>query len=464
VVEGKVRRLLLAVGAGLLLTVILALALYVRLDGSNVFVATSVGAIPTAVVVIAMTYLLRKASLRAQLAWGCFSMILMRSVQVWLAGIDFRDELRFIEYSQALFQEGRFLGYLRYYPVNVPFATVFYGLFTVWGDVEVFEVLAFLVYPLLVVGYWYMSRQLLAIRPYGPAGHSSIPAVLLLPFAPTFTLIPTYYWPQLLGLVVLFFAVGSVLRFVACSLEESRRCFMLTVGLSIMLVFTHSVSSALFALTVPFFYWACADRRKRRALVFIEFFVIFLFVVVHNQQYGPVWYQLLLAVLGDAAAWQRIERYSFPDVSSISRQGFFMTLAHTGFFLVMGILVMYRLAQSLDSMLVQSPRGQRRWVSLVTWPFTVVRTDPVAAAFVVLGVVALASAAFFGGNFLDPVRIIGWISLLALPVVLPKRRAGALAVVVVLLFLFFLLVWTVNSPWGSPIGSSVNLNDGGLVT
>jgi hypothetical protein len=51
-----------------------------------------------------------------------------------------------------------------------------------------------------------------------------------------------------------------------------------------------------------------------------------------------------------------------------------------------------------------------------------------------------------------------------LPIVIPKHRAWAFVVVAVLLFFFFLLVWTVNSPWGSPIGSSVNLNDGGSVT
>jgi hypothetical protein len=56
------------------------------------------------------------------------------------------------------------------------------------------------------------------------------------------------------------------------------------------------------------------------------------------------------------------------------------------------------------------------------------------------------------------------VSLLALPVVIPKRRGWAFLVVAVLLFLFFLLVWTVNSPWGSPLGSSVNLNDGPPVT
>ena len=456
----KIKRdiLYFALGSAALLIVISVVGFFVRTDGSDVFFVTSLAAIPAVFIIVAITFLLRKSSLKVQLIWCCFSMILLRSVQLWKVGIDFRDELRFIDYSRALFEQGRFLGYLRYYPVNIPFAGIFYGLYSVFHDVETFEFLSLVVYPLLVLGYYYMVNEIAKLKHYAGSLNPVIPAVMFLPFAPTFSIIPTYYWPQLLGLGVLFFTLGSLLRFLNSDDQHRKKMFLIVSGLSVILVFTHSISSALYLLTIPFFYWATQDKGKKRVTVLLWIGTFVLFIVAHYEQYWPTWVELYRALLGDASAWERLSRFSFPNLGSISRQGVFMTLGHTGFFIVVGVLVLIRVfkSSSLGSDVLMS--AKERLIKLPRSLLTIVRTDPLSSSFVGLGLLAIASAVALGGNFLDPVRIIGWASLFALPVVIPKKKGYALVLVLVLLALFFLLVWTVNSPWGSPLGSSQNLN------
>lgn len=446
-------------GSVALLIVISVVGFFVRTGGSDVFLATSLAAVPTGLIIVTVTFLLRKSGHKVQLIWCCLSMVLLRSVQLWKAGIDFRDELRFISYSRALFEQGQFLGYLRYYPVNIPFAGVFYGLYSVFRDVETFEVLSLVVYPLLVLGYYYMVNEIAKLKHYAGSLSPLIPAVMFLPFAPTFSIVPTYYWPQLLGLGVLFFALGGLLSFLNGDSESRKRKLLVVSALSVMLVFTHSISSALYLLTIPFFYWAIQDKGKKRVTVLLWIGTFVLFIVAHYEQYWPTWVELYRALLGDASAWQRLQRFSFPSLGSIGRQGIFMTLGHTGFFIVVGVLVLVRVFRSSSLGSDVSMSVKERIVKLPRSLLQVLRTDPLSSSFVGLGLLAVASAVVLGGNFLDPVRIIGWSSLLALPVVIPKKKGYALVLVVVLLALFFLLVWTVNSPWGSPLGSSQNLNN-----
>ena len=456
----KAERVYLILVLLVLMVIVLGVGSYVRSGGSEIFAATSIAALPAGYVLVLTTYALRKSNAKILLVWCILAMVMIRSVQVWKTGIDFRDELRFIDYSKALFEQGQFLGYLRYYPANIPFAAVFYSLYSIWHNTEVFEVVALIVYPILVFGYLYMTRQIERLSHYKDSVSPLIPAVMFLPFIPTFSILPTYYWPQLLGLGVLFFAFGSVLKLASSESTQTRRALILTIGLSILLVFSHSVSSALYLLTVPFIYLAVSDKSKKRMLLFIEIFTLLLFVAVHYSQYWSTWVQIGRALLGDALAWQRLERYSFPDLGSVGRSSIFMTVAHTGFFVVVGVFVLWRLLRTIRSDF--GARSPSSWMLTRTLRslLSPLRKDPISTAFVGLGVLAFLSAAFIGGNFLDPVRIIGWIALLALPIIIPKNKVGAIVLVVVLVALFFLLVWTVNSPWGSPIGSSVNLNTG----
>lgn len=457
--EMKRDSLYFALGSVALLIVIGVVGFFVRTGGSNVFFATSLAAIPTGLIIVAVTFLLRKSGHKVQLIWCCFSMILLRSVQLWEVGIDFRDELRFIGYSRTLFEQGQFLGYLRYYPVNIPFAGIFYGLYSVFRDVETFEVLSVVVYPLLVVGYYYMVNEIAKLKHYAGSLSPLIPAVMFLPFAPTFSIIPTYYWPQMLGLGVLFFALGSLLSFLNSDAQSRKKMLLVVSGLSVVLVFTHSISSALYLLTIPFFYWATQDEGKKRITVLLWIGTFVLFIAAHYEQYWSTWVELYRALLGDASAWERLARFSFPNLGSISRQGIFMTLGHTGFFIVVGILVLIRVFKSYSLGSDVSMSVKERIIKLPRSLLQILRTDPLSSSFVGLGILAIASAVVLDGNFLDPVRVIGWSSLLALPVVIPKKKGYALVLVVVLLALFFLLVWTVNSPWGSPLGSSQNLNN-----
>ena len=446
-------------GLALLLVIVLWIGAYVRGGGSYVFPSTSLAAVPASLILLVMTFALRKADKRTQLIWCIFAIILLRSVQLWKAGIDFRDELRFIDQSRRLFEQGQFLGYLRYYPMNIPFAAVFYGLFSVWPDVEVFETLALLVYPLLVLGYSFMASEISKMKTYKGLSPPVIPAILFLPFAPTFSIIPTYYWPQLLGLVVLFFAVGSLLRLINTVPDRLRARLGVATALSVVLVLTHSISSALYILTVLFFWIASRDRLEKRILVTIGLITTLAFAVAHLVEYWSIVQALMQAVLGDAAAWRYLESYSFPDFGSVMQRGIPMTIAHTGFFLMVSVLVIARAFGKIhhDEGLGS---GSHRTSGSLSSRFRGLVRDPILASFICFGAVAFLSATFLGGNFLDPVRLIGWACLLALPIVAPRTKFGAFITVVVLLFLFFLLVWTVNSPWGSPLGSSLNLNDG----
>jgi len=448
----------LILGLAALLAIIVCVGSYVRTGGSYVFLATSLAAVPAGLVLVISAFALRKADWRVQILWCIFAMIMIRSVQLWKVGIDFRDELRFIDYSKKLFEEGQFLGYLRSYPVNIPFAAIFYGLYSLWHDIEVFEILALIVYPLLVLGYSFMAKEISKTKWYRGLSEPVIPAVLFLPFAPTFSIIPTYYWPQLLGLAVLIYAIGCLVRLLNTESEKLRQQFVMVTALSMVLVFTHSVSSALYILTVLFFLFASRDNRERRILIWIGLITLIAFAAAHLVDYWSIMRAMLQAMLGDAAAWRYLESYSFPDIGSMVRQGIFMTVAHTGFYFVAGILALGRFFRRMHT--DESDSRLRRAFSSLVQRLRDLRRDPILVSFLGFGVVTVLSATFFGGNFLDPVRMIGWACLLVLPVVVPRNRWVALAVVVVLLFLFFLLVWTVNSPWGSPLGSSQNLNSG----
>lgn len=450
---------ILIIGLELLLVIVLCVGAYVRAGGSYVFLATSIGAVPAGLILVVSAFALRKADKRVQLLWCVFAIILLRSVQLWKTGIDFRDELRFIDQSRRLFEEGQFLGYLRYYPTNIPFAAILYGLFAVWGDVEVFETLTLFVYPLLVLGYSFMADEVSSMRTYRGLSGSIIPAVLFLPFAPTFSIIPTYYWPQLLGLVVLFFSVGSLLRLLNTEQKRPRRQSGIVIALSIILVLTHSISSALYILTVLFLWLASSDKREKRVLVSTGLVTALAFAAAHLLEYWSIVQALTQAMLGSAAAWRYLESFSFPDINSVASAGIPMTVAHIGFFFVIGILVIVRVfgrSHANDD----PGSGSGRTLSSLMMRLSNLRRDPILISFIGFGLVTLLSAVFIGGNFLDPVRMIGWACLLTLPVVTPRTKLGALITVVVLLFLFFLLVWVVNSPWGSPFGSSQNLNNG----
>jgi hypothetical protein len=454
----KSETLWLILGLAALLAIVVCVGGYVRTGGSDVFLITSLAAVLAGLALVVSAFALRKADLRVQIVWCIFAMILIRSVQLWKAGIDFRDELRFIDISKRLFEEGQFLGYLRYYPVNIPFAAVFYGLYSVWHDTEVFELLALMVYPLLVLGYSFMAKEISKMKSYRALSEPVIPAVLFLPFAPTFSIIPTYYWPQLLGLAVLLFATGCLVRFMNTEPEKLRPQLAIVAGLSVVLVFTHSVSSSLYVLTIFFFWLASRDKREKRILVWIGLITIIAFAAAHLIEYWSILVAVLQAISGDAAAWRYLESFSFPDLGSAARQGIFMTVAHTGFYFVVGILALGRVFRRVHTG-DESGLHLRRAFSSLVGRLRDLRRDPILLSFFGFGVVTVLSAAFFGGNFFDPVRMIGWACLLALPVLVPRNRVVALVFVVVLLFLFFLLVWTVNSPWGSPLGSSQNLNN-----
>jgi hypothetical protein len=164
----------LILGLAALLAIIVCVGSYVRTGGSYVFLATSLAAVPAGLVLVISAFALRKADWRVQILWCIFAMIMIRSVQLWKVGIDFRDELRFIDYSKKLFEEGQFLGYLRSYPVNIPFAAIFYGLYSLWHDIEVFEILALIVYPLLVLGYSFMAKEISKTKWYRGLDYSNL--------------------------------------------------------------------------------------------------------------------------------------------------------------------------------------------------------------------------------------------------------------------------------------------------
>jgi len=449
----------LVVGITILSIVVICAGTYVRSGGSEIFLVVSLAAVPTGLTLAAITYLLRKADRRVELIWCSLVMILIRSLQVWKVGIDFIDELGFIRISQTLFQEGRLLGYLKYYPVNIPFAGVFYALYTIWRNPEVFEVLAYMVYPLLVLGYYFMVKEILKIKAvHRDFSNPAIPAIMFLPYAPTFVLIPTYYWPQLLGLIVLCFSFASLLHLTSCKSDKARRWVIVVVALAILLPFSHSISTVLFLLTILFFYFTMHDRTKRSTFLFVGAISFITFIVAHLDEYSSIIRRIILALFGDVSAWRYIERYSFPDIASVARRGPIVTLAHIGFYCVIGTLILVQRTHALRVSKSRLSLEPNSFTNLLTSLFQYLRSEPITFSFFGFGILSFVSAVSLGGNFLDPVRMLGWASLLALPQVIPNKKANAVVFMVILLGLFFLLVWTVYSPWGSPFGSSPNLN------
>lgn len=437
-----------------LLITIFLVGFYVRTGGRETLVATTIAAMPAGFIMIVTSFTLRNASRRIQLIWCATSLILLRSVQLWKPGIDFRDELKFIKEANTYFQTGVPTGYLYNFPANIPFAGIFYGLSQIWQSPESFELLQFFVYPLLVVGYYFLAKEVAELKSNLFISNSYIPAIMLLSFAPVFQIIPTYYWPQLLGLTVLCFSFASLLHFLSCT-SGLAKWGALTIGFSILLMFVHNISSALFLFTILFFFLTIRDGGKRQKLWVVGVIAFVTFMAAHLDQYSWLVQRTILMLLGNSRGAQGIERLSFADLASVIAKGPVVTLATVGFFLVVGLLVLvssYRIARLAKT----QPTGQKHRLTLFRRFLSNLIADPIGLSFVGFSVLAFISGVFLKG-LLDPTRMIGWASLLALPLVIPNKKRNALLFVVVLLALFFLLIWTVNSPWGSPFGSNPNL-------
>jgi len=446
----------LMVGTVALFIVVLFLGTYIRTGGSEILLATSLAALPTGFTIISISYMLRNADKRIQLLWCSLVMILIRSVQLWKTGIDFRDEVGFIKSIQEYFQQGRLSGYLKYYPANIPFVAIFHGFYLIWHDVETFEILAFFVYPLCVVAYYSMVKEITKL--YKNSSTPAIPAIMFFPFAPTFCIIMTYYWPQLLGLTILFFSCAMLLRLLSSRSEKARHRVIALIGLSTTLVFSHSISTALFLLTILFLYLAWDNRAKTGTLLRIGLVTSITFIVTQFDHYSSTLRLITFAILGDTTAWQSIERYSFPDIASAFRTGPIVTLAHTGFFIVVGSLILLRAYRLVTCGSLAMTQPTNHFAESLTLLYKRLKSDTVVFLYIGFCVLSFMFAFFFGGNFLDPLRMMSWASLVALPVIVPSKKVNALLLMVVLLVFFYLLIWTVWSPWGSPFGSSPNLD------
>jgi len=450
----KVKRevIFLVTGIIVVLTIISLVGFYVRTGGKEILVVTTLAAIPVGFVVIATSFTLRNANRRTQLIWCVALLILLRSVQIWKPGIDYRDELRFIRITEDYFQRGQLSGYLESFPANIPFAGVFYGLYMyIWQDPESFELLAFVVYPLLVLGYYFMINEVSKLKSNLMISNPYISALMLLPFAPVFQIIPTYYWPQLFGLAVLCFSLASLLRLLSC--KSGRKWAVIAIASSILLTFTHNISSALYLITILFLFLTLRDETKRNSLLVIGIITFATFVAAHLDQYSGLARNTVLMIFGSGRAAQGIEHLSFADLASAIAKGPIVTLAHTGILLVVGLLILARLYRAFKT----APHVQKRRLDSLKCFIRCLIADPIVFSFFGFSVLAFFSGVFLKG-LLDPTRMVSWASLLALPRVIPSKKANALLLMAVLLALFFLLIWTVNSPWGSPFGSNPNIN------
>lgn len=441
----------LVIGTVSLLIIVFFLGTYIRTGGSEILLATSLGALPTGFTIIVISYMLRNADKRIQLVWCSIVMILIRSVQVWHPGIEYTDESWFIKEALNYFQNGQLSGYHQFYPANIPFTAIFYILYLIWNDIEIFEYLVFFVYPLLVVGYYFMAKEIINL--YGKSSNPAIPAIMFLSFAPTFSIIPTFYWPQLLGLVILFFSCATLLHLLSSESGKARQWVILIV-LSTTLVLSHSISTALFILTIIFLYLTCNDKAKKRTLLYIGFFTFLIFAVFHFNQYSTLLRQIISASLGDIKARQSIMRYSFTDIDSVFRTGPIVTLAHTGLFVVVGSLILLKIYRIFNYSYLVKTQTKNHFIERLN----LLKSDTIVFLYVGFSVLSLIFAIFLNGSFLDPVRMMSWVSLFALPVIIPSKKQNALLLMVILLFFFFLLIWTVYSPWGSPFGYARGLN------
>jgi len=437
-------------GTFTLFIIVFFLGRYIRTGGSDILLATSLGALPTAFTIIGISYKLRKADKRVQLVWCSVVMILIRSVQLWRPGIDWRDELYFIQTTLDYFQKGILSGYLKTFPANIPFVAIFYAFYLLSNDVETFEFLVFFIYPLLVVGYYFMAKEIMKL--YRTSSKPTLPAIMFLPFAPTF-IIRTCYWPQLLGLTVLFFSCATLLHLI--SIEHSTaKYWMMVIAYSTILVFSHSISTALYLLTILFLYITCNNKSKRWTLLRIGVFTFLMFTVAHYEFVSKILSLIIFAIQGDVFALQAIKRYYFPNIYSIFRNTLLMTLAHTGLFIIVGSLILLRAYRLLNHRFIITIRSKTffiEWLNLL-------KLDIIVFSYIGFSVLSFVFAFFLYGSFLDPTRLMSWASLFALPVIIPNKKSNALLLMIIFLTLFFLLIWTVNSPWGYLFGSVNGLN------
>lgn len=441
----------LTIGIVTLFIIIFFLGTYIRNGGSNILLATSLGALPTGFTIIYISYTLRNADKRIQLVWCSIVMILIRSVQLWKPGIDFRDELWLIKETLDYFQHGQLSGYIKYFPANIPFVAIFYAFYLIWPDIETFELLVFFVYPLLIVGYYFMAKEITKL--YRNSSTPAIPAIMFLSFTPTWAILRTFYWPQLLGLGVLFLSCASLLHLLSSDSGKIRQWFIL-IALSTTLVFSHSISTALYLLTILFLYIAGDNRDKRWILLRVGVFTFLLFAVAHFYWYSKYLRLIMFAILGDSIAWQTIWHSYFSNINSVFRTGPIVTLAHTGLFIAGGSLILLRAYRLLNHRFIVTIRSQKLFVE---W-LTLLKSDTIIFSYIGFSVLTFIFAVFLGGIFLDPVRMMAWASIFVLPAIIPNKKSNALLLMAFLLALFFLLIWTVYSPWGSPFGSARSLN------
>ena len=351
----------------------------------------------------------------------------------------------FIKNTLDYFQHGQLSGYNKGFPVNIPFAAIFYVLYLISSDIETFELLVFFVYPLLIVGYYFMAKEIKKL--YRTSSNPEIPVIMFLPFAPTFV-IRTHYWPQVMGLGVLFFSCAILLRLM--SLESLKvKHWVMIMASSTILVFSHSISTALFLLTILFLYLTCDNGAKRWILLRIGVFTFLTFTFAHYELTSKVLSLIMVAIQADTSALHAIKRYGFTNIESIFRNTPLMTLAHTGLFIVVGSLILLRAYRLLNHDPIVTIQSKILFVECLT----VLKSDTIVFSYLGFSVLSFVFAFFLYGAFLDPVRLMSWASLFALPVVIPSKKRDALSLMVILLALFFLLIWTVNSPWGYLYGS-----------
>jgi len=287
---------------------------------------------------------------------------------------------------------------------------------------------------------------------YKSSLNPDIPAIMFLPFAPTF-LIRTHYWPQVLGLGVLFFSCAILLHLLSIESLKAKHWVMI-IASSTILVFSHSISTAIFILTILFLYIACDNRAKKWILLRIWVFTFLMFMFAHYEWISIYLRLIIFAFQGDITALQAIKRLSFTNINSIFRNELLMTLAHTGLFIVVGSLILLRAYRVLNHRFIVTIQSKKLFVE---W-LILLKSDIIVVSYIGFSVLSFVFAFFLYGSFLDPVRLMSWASLFALPVIIPSKKSDALLLMVILLTLFFLLIWTVNSPWGFLFGSVNGLN------
>jgi len=436
----------LTVGTSVIFIIVLLLCIYIRTGGSYILFATSLGAIPTGFTIIIISYMLRNADKRIQLVWCSIIMILIRSVHLWRPGIDFGDEWNLIRETTYYFQKGILVGYLKSFPANIPFVAIFYAFYLISHDVETFELLVFFVYPLLIVGYYFMAKEITNL--YRTSSKPAIPVIMFLPFVPIFSIITTFYWPQVMSLAVLFFSCAILLRLLSLESLNAKNWVMIMAS-STILVFSHAISTALFLLTILFLYLSCGNGAKRWILLRVGVFTFLTFTLAHFNLVSYVINMIIYAIQRDAISLQVIDQLDFTSIESVFRNTPLMILAHTGLFIIVGSLILLRAYRLLNHDSIVTIRSK---ILFLEW-LALLKSDTIVFSYLGFSVLSFVLAFYLYGGFLDPIRVMSWASLFALPVVIPSKKRDALLLMVILLALFFLLIWTVNSPWGYLYGS-----------